>query len=83
MKCTKTEMFISGEDNTIRFKYNTNLYLTVWKEPSRKRGGGSPIHLMRNVSMQKCNIQSFIYQTWGIRYFIKGKIVEKKVRSFR
>ena len=83
MKCTETEIFIFGEDNTIRFKNNTNLCLTVGKEPSRKGNGGSPIHLMRNVSMQKCNIQSFIYQTWGIRYFIKGKIVEKKIFSFR
>ena len=83
MKCTKNEIFIFGEDNTIRLKNNTNLCLTVGKEPSRKGGGGSPIHLMRNVSMQKCNIQSFIYQTWGIRHFIKGKIVEKKIFSFR
>ena len=83
MKCTETEIFIFGEDNTIRLKNNTNLCLTVGKEPSRKGGGGSPIHLMRNVSMQKCNIQSFIYQTWGIRHFIKGKIVEKKIFSFR
>ena len=70
IKCKNSQEFLFDQDNTIRLKNYTNLCLTVAKKPSRKGRGGSPVHLMRNLSMQKCNIQSFIYQTWGIRHFI-------------
>ena len=79
IKCENTQEFILDEDNTIRLKYNTNLCLTVAKEESRKGGGGSPVHLMRNLSMQICNNKHSIYQTWVIRYFKKGKILKEKI----
>ena len=65
-----------NEDNTIRLKSNKTLCLTVSKENSRKGGGGSPLHLMRNVSMQKCNEKLSYYQSWGVRYFSNGKFLK-------
>ena len=79
IKCKNIQEFILDEDNTIRLKNNTNLCLTVAKEESRKGGGGSPVHLMRNLSMQICNNKHSIYQTWVIRYFKKGKIFKEKI----
>jgi hypothetical protein len=81
IKCNNTQEFIFDEDSTIRLKNNTNLCLTVSKEESRKGGGGSPVHLMRNVSMQICDNTHSVYQTWGIRYFKKGKIFSEKISN--
>ena len=82
IKCKNTQEFILDEDNTIRLKNNTNLCLTVAKQKSRKGGGGSPLHLMRNLSMQICDDRLSVYQTWGIRHFKKGKIFTKKLSKF-
>ena len=79
VKCKKTQEFIFYEDNTIRLKNNTNLCLTVAKKPSSKGGGGSPVHLMRNLFMQICNNIDFAYQTWVIRHIKKGKIIKEKL----
>tara|TARA_B110000263_G_scaffold75288_1_gene65744 strand:+ start:306 stop:893 length:588 start_codon:yes stop_codon:yes gene_type:complete len=79
LKCDNTEEFVFSEDNTIRLKNNTNLCLTVAEGNSRKGGGGSPIHLIRNLSMQTCNQQNSVYKTWGIRGFKKGKVFTKKI----
>ena len=81
-KCKKKQIFIFGEDNTIRLKNNKNLCLTVDKEKSRK-GGGSPVHLMRNVSMEVCNSQMSIFQSWGIRYFKKNRIFTEKISRLK
>ncbi|MDC0228171.1 hypothetical protein OAK51_06705 [Alphaproteobacteria bacterium] len=82
VKCKNTPKFIFAEDNTIRFKNNTNLCLTVAKKPSRKGGGGSPVHLIRNLSMQICNNKDFAYQTWVIRHIKKGMITETNLSKF-
>lgn len=82
IKCRDSQEFIFDEDNTIRLKGNTNLCLTVAKEESRKGGGGSPVHLIRNLSMQKCNKDNSIYQNWIIRHFKKGKIFKKQISKF-
>ena len=82
IKCKNTQGFILNEDNTIRLKNNSNLCLTVAKEESRKGGGGSPVHLMRNLSMQICNNTHSVYQNWVIRYFKKGKIFKEKLSKF-
>ena len=81
-KCVNTQEFVFSKNNTISLKNNTNLCLTVSKENSRKGGGGLPVHLMRNISMQICHHKLSIYQTWGIRSFIKGKIFEEKISKF-
>ena len=80
--CGSSEEFVFSEDNTIRLKNNTNLCLTVAEGYSRKGGGGSPVHLIRNLSMQTCNQQKSIYKTWGIRGFNKGKVFTKKISKF-
>ena len=82
LKCDNTEGFVFSEDNTIRLKNNTNLCLTVAEGNSRKGGGGSPVHLIRNLSMQTCNQQNSVYKTWGIRGFKKGKVFIKKLSKF-
>jgi len=82
IKCNNTQKFIFDEDNTIRLKNNTNLCLTVAKQKSRKGGGGSPLHLMRNLSMQICDDRLSVYQTWGIRHFKKGKVFTEKLSKF-
>ena len=82
IKCKNSQEFIFNEDNTIRLKDNTNLCLTVAKEESRKGGGGSPVHLIRNLSMQKCNKDNSIYQNWIIRHFKKGDIFKEKISKF-
>jgi len=82
LKCDNTEEFVFSEDNTIRLKNNTNLCLTVAEGNSRKGGGGSPIHLIRNLSMKTCNQQNPVYKTWGIRGFKKGKVFTEKISKF-
>ena len=81
-KCGSTEEFVFSEDNTIRLKNNTNLCLTVAEGNSRKGGGGSPLHLIRDLSMKICNQQNTVYKTWGIRGFKKGKIFTEKISKF-
>ena len=81
-KCDSTEEFVFSEDNTIRLKNNTNLCLTVAEGNSRKGGGGSPLHLIRDLSMKTCNQQNSVYKTWGIRGFKKGKIFTEKISKF-
>jgi hypothetical protein len=82
LKCDNTEEFVFSEDNTIRLKNNTNLCLTVAEGNSRKGGGGSPIHLIRNLSMQTCDEQKSIYKTWGIRGFKKGLLFTEEISKF-
>ena len=82
VKCKNTQEFIFYEDNTIRLKNNTNLCLTVAKKPSQKGGGGSPVHLKRNLSMQICTKEDFAYQTWVLRHINKGILFKEKLSKF-
>ena len=82
IKCRNTQEFVFIEDNTIRLKHNKNLCLTVAKANSRQGGGGSPLHLIRNLSMQTCNEQKSIYKTWGVRGFKKGTLFIEKISKF-
>ena len=82
IKCRKTQEFVFIEDNTIRLKNNKNLCLTVAKGNSRNGGGGSPLHLIRNLSLQTCNEQKSIYKTWGIRGFKKGLLFTEEISKF-
>ena len=82
IKCGNTQEFVFGEDNTIRLKNNKNLCLTVEEGNSRNGEGGSPLHLIRNLSMQTCNQQKTIYKTWGIRGFKKGNVFTEKISKF-
>ena len=44
-----------------------NLCLTVAQGASRKGGGGSPVHLIRNLSMETCSDTLKPFQRWGMR----------------
>ena len=46
---------------------NKKLCLTVSQGESRKGRGGSPLHLIRNLSFQFCSDALIKYQKWGIR----------------
>ena len=72
VNCDKYQAFIFNTDNTIRLKERTNLCLTVADGPSRAGGGGSPVHLIRNLSVQPCNKEQSLYQSWGLRRVVKG-----------
>ena len=82
IKCGNTQEFVFTQDNTIRLNSNKNLCLTVAKGNSRNGGGGSPLHLIRNLSMQICNEQKSIYKTWGIRAFKKGLLFTEEISKF-
>ena len=82
IKCKNTQEFILDEDNTIRLKHNTNLCLTVGSEYSRKGGGGTPVHLIRDLFIKNCNQELSKYQSWGIRRIVKGKIFSKQMSKF-
>ena len=53
--------------NKIRLSNNKKLCLTVDQGKSKKGGGGSPIHLMRNLSLELCSKSLNPYQAWSVR----------------
>jgi hypothetical protein len=44
-----------------------NLCLTVTQGESRKGGGGYPVHLIRNLSLETCSDALKPFQRWGMR----------------
>ena len=46
---------------------NKKLCLTVNQGQSKKGGGGSPVHLMRNLSLELCTNSLRPFQIWGMR----------------
>ena len=43
---------------------------------------GSPIHLIRGLSMEICNKKGSFYQTWVVRHIKKGKIFKEMHSKF-
>ena len=68
-KCDRNKLqnFEWSNKNEIRLISNRKLCLTVGQEQSKKGGGGTPIHLMRNLSLELCNKSLNSYQAWSIR----------------
>ena len=66
--CNKSEKqkFILQNDGKIQLKNNLNLCLTI-SEEFREGGGGNPVHLIRNLSLENCDNSISIRQKWGIR----------------
>jgi hypothetical protein len=60
------QKFILQSDGKIQPKENLNLCLTV-SENFSEGGGGSPVHLIRALSLENCNDALSSYQKWGIR----------------
>ena len=68
-KCDRNKLqnFEWSNKNEIRLIINRNLCLTVDQEQSKKGGGGTPVHLMRNLSLELCNQSLNSYQAWSVR----------------
>ncbi|MDC0196588.1 RICIN domain-containing protein [Gammaproteobacteria bacterium] len=61
------QKFILMSDGRVSLISNKKLCLTAAQGESRKGGGGSPVHLIRNLSFQFCSDKLINYQKWGIR----------------
>jgi hypothetical protein len=46
---------------------NPSLCITAAQGEARKGGGGSPRHLIRNISIEKCSDLLKAFQLWGFR----------------
>ena len=68
-KCDRNKLqnFEWSNKNKIHLIGNRKLCLTVDQEQSKKGGGGSPVHLMRNLSLELCTESLNTYQAWGVR----------------
>ena len=68
-KCnqSKFQNFEWSNQNKIRLIGNRKLCLTIDRGQSKRGGGGSPVHLMRNLSMESCSKSLNSYQVWGAR----------------
>ena len=68
-KCDRNKLqnFEWSNENKIYLIGNRKLCLTVDQGQSRKGGGGSPVHLMRNLSLEFCTESLNPYQTWSVR----------------
>ena len=68
-KCDRNKLqnFEWSHENNIRLIGNRKLCLTVDQGKSKKGGGGTPVHLMRNLSLELCNKSLNPYQAWGVR----------------
>ena len=63
----KLQNFEWSNMNKIRLISDKKLCLTVGQEQSKKGGGGSPVHLMRNLSLEPCSKSLNSYQVWSTR----------------
>jgi len=68
-KCDRNNLqnFELSNENKIHLIGSRKLCLTVDKGQSKKGRGGSPVHLMRNLSLELCTDSLNSYQTWGVR----------------
>jgi hypothetical protein len=68
-KCDRNKLqnFEWSRENEIHLIDNRKLCLTVDQGQSKKGGGGSPIHLMRNLSLELCSKSLDPYQAWSTR----------------
>ena len=67
-KCDKNQkqQFVFQADGKIQLLSNLDFCLTVSKN-FRKGGGGNPVHLIRDLSLQLCEDKLSSQQKWGIR----------------
>jgi len=68
-KCDRNKLqnFEWSNKNEIRLISNKKLCLTVDQGQSKKGGGGTPVHLMRNLSLELCSKSLNSYQAWSVR----------------
>jgi hypothetical protein len=68
-KCDRNKLqnFEWSNKKEIRLISNRKLCLTVGQEKSKKGGGGTPVHLLRKLSLELCNKSLQSYQAWSVR----------------
>ena len=68
-KCDNMELnsLAFSESNEIQLIQDKSYCLTVVENSLRKGKGGSPIHKMRDIELQKCNKNIHHLQRWGYR----------------
>lgn len=64
---TQPQKFIFNDSGTIVLASNEDLCLSISQQESKEGGGGNPVHLIRDISMENCETSLKSYQTWGIR----------------
>tara|TARA_B100000609_G_scaffold128715_1_gene102526 strand:- start:87 stop:731 length:645 start_codon:yes stop_codon:yes gene_type:complete len=66
--CDRNEKqrFILKDNGQITLESNNNLCITI-SETFREGGGGNPVHLIREISLEQCNNNQSHLQSWGIR----------------
>ena len=63
----KFQEFEWDDKGRIHLISNLKLCLTVAQGQSKKGGGGSPVHLMRNLSLELCSDTLNHFQIWDVR----------------
>ncbi|MDA9990872.1 ricin-type beta-trefoil lectin domain protein [Paracoccaceae bacterium] len=63
----KLQKFEWDNEDNIHLIDNEKLCLTVSQGKSRKGGGGSPVHLIRNLSLELCSDTLQPFQKWSVR----------------
>ena len=68
-KCDRNKLqnFEWSNKNEIHLISNRKLCVTVDQGQSKKGGGGTPVHLMKNLSLELCNKSLSSYQAWSVR----------------
>lgn len=61
------QKFSMGGDGLIYIDGETRMCLTVTDGPSRKGGGGSPVHVIRRLTIESCEPQRTKWQRWRTR----------------
>lgn len=66
-KCDNLSDFIFSKNGEIYSNKDKLFCLTVVENSLRKGKGGSPIHKIRDIELQKCNESIHYLQRWGYR----------------
>ena len=67
----KLQKFSWDEKGRIYLTENPSLCITAAQGDAKKGGGGSPIHLIRNLSLEYCRDLLQPFQQWGLRKVIR------------
>ena len=67
-RCTdqNRQKFVLNSDNEIKLVANDELCLTVNDGESQEGGGGTPVHLMRRLTLENCATTKKEYKHWLI-----------------
>ena len=67
-RCTdqNRQNFVLNSDNEIKLVANDKLCLTVNDGESQEGGGGTPVHLMRRLTLENCVTTTNEYKHWRV-----------------